>query len=68
MEEIGSIWLVSGPFHRLDNHSIQVFDRKGDPLLSRYVGRDKENRLLENVKQAFEDLRFHYRHIQDRRS
>jgi hypothetical protein len=64
--EIGSIWLVSGPFHGLDNHSIQVFDRKGDPLLSIYVGRDRHDRLLEGAKHAFEELRYSYRYLQNR--
>jgi len=58
--EIASLWLVSGPFYRLDNCSIQAFDREGEPLLFIYVGRDEQNRLLEPVKESFNALRSCY--------
>jgi len=60
LKEIGSVWLVSSPFHGLDNRSVQVFDRTGGPLLSIYVGRDRYGQLLETEKESFDWLRSCY--------
>ncbi len=59
-KNIGSIWLVSKPFFKLESHCVLVFDKPGDLMFGVFLGRDDKKQLLEDVKQGFLRLRATY--------
>ncbi len=59
-DKLGSIWLVSKPFFKLESHCVLVFDEPGDLMFGVFLGRDDKKQLLEDVKQSFLRLRETY--------
>ncbi len=59
-DKIGSIWLVSKPFFKLESHCVLVFDTPGDLMFGVFLGRDDKKHLLEDVKKGFLRLRETY--------
>ena len=57
----GSVDMLEDKLQELGGELIQNgLKIDGDPVLSIYCGWDRQNRLLENVKKDFEDLRSQY--------
>ncbi|MGE4292636.1 MAG: heme utilization cystosolic carrier protein HutX [Desulfovibrio sp.] len=59
-DRIGSIWLVSKPFFKLESHSVQFFDLQGQAMFAVYAGRDDKRTILSSVRDGFWGLRNRY--------
>ena len=60
VDRLGSVFLVSKPFFKLESHSVQFFDTQGRPMFAVYVGRDEKRALLPSVLEGFMALRGRY--------
>jgi hypothetical protein len=56
IDTLGSIWLVSKPFFKVESHSVQFFTQEGNSMCAVYVGRGPERELLEDVLGAYKSL------------
>ena len=61
-DRLGSIWLVSKPFFKLESHSVQFFDLQGAAMFSVYLGRDEKRKILPQPLEGFMELRLRYAH------
>jgi oxygen-independent coproporphyrinogen-3 oxidase len=59
-ELIDSIFFVSKKVMGMDSHSVQFFDGKGDKVLSVYLGRDEEMKIIPSVLDSYTELRASY--------
>ncbi len=59
-DRLGSIFLVSKPFFKLESHSVQFFDTEGEPMFAVYAGRDEKRTLLTSVVEGFTAMRSRY--------
>ena len=60
VDRLGSVFLVSKPFFKLESHSVQFFDTEGTAMFSVYLGRDHKHVLLPSVLAGFMELRSRY--------
>lgn len=56
-EELGFIWFISKPLFREESHSVQFFSKRGEHMLSIYVGRDAAGKLDEKAAADYRAMR-----------
>ena len=57
MDGIGTIALVSKPFHGLETRSVQFFSKAGRPVFKAYIRRNKDKTLVAEQLEQFESLK-----------